>query len=142
MKIAFATQDLRTVDAHFAGARAFAVYEVGPDCRRFVEAVTFDRPSKQDGFHEDDGEDRIAPRVDAIRGCALIFVRAIGGPAAAKVVNAKVMPMKLASPEPIEAVIDRVQTMLNGTPPPWLRKIMAPALPAAIETGAGAAPVA
>lgn len=124
MKIAFATQDLRTVDAHFAGARAFAVYEVGPEQRRFVEAVTFEQTSKQDGVHAEEGEDRITPRVDAIRGCTLLFVQAIGGPAAAKVVNAKIMPMKLSVPEPIETVIDRVQTMLKGTPPPWLRKAL------------------
>lgn len=124
MKIAFATQDLQTVDAHFAGARAFAVYEVGPDTRRFVEAVEFSTTSAEDGVHREDGDDRVGPRVAALEGCALLFVRAIGGPAAAKVVNARVMPLKLPKPEPIETVIDRVQDMLKGTPPPWLRKVL------------------
>lgn len=122
MKIAFATQDLGTMDAHFAGARNLAIYDVGPDGFRFLEAVRFDQTSNEDGVHVEEGEDRITPRVDAIEGCALLFVLAIGGPAAAKVVNRKIHPVKLPGPEPIPQILERLQAMLKGTPPPWLRK--------------------
>lgn len=122
MKVAFATQDLRTVDAHFAGARHFAIYDVEPAGHRLVEAIGFDTASDQDGIHIDAGDDRIAPRLEALAGCALLFVLAIGGPAAARVVNQKIHPVKLPQPEPIPQVLERVRTMLNGTPPPWLRK--------------------
>ncbi len=130
MKVAFATQDLQRVDAHFAGARHLAIYDVSRDGHRLIEAVQFDAVSRQDGVHTDDGEDRIGPRVAALDGCALLFVGAIGGPAAARVVNARIHPIKVPTPEPIAAVIARVQTMLNGTPPPWLRKIIERALAA------------
>jgi nitrogen fixation protein NifX len=133
MKVAFATGDLHTLDAHFAGARNLAIYDVGPDGHRFLEAVRFDEASKQDGLHEDDGHDRLNTRLDALDGCALLFVLAIGGPAAARVVAKKVHPVKLSKPEPIAEILARVQTMLNGTPPPWLRKAMRPA-GAAAET--------
>jgi nitrogen fixation protein NifX len=53
-----------------------------------------------------------------------VFVLAIGGPAAARVINLKVHPVKLAAVEPITEVISRVQGMLSGNPPPWLRKVM------------------
>lgn len=123
MKIAFATQDLKTLDAHFAGARNFAIYDVSEVEARFVEAVQFNAVSKEDGVHSD-GDDRIASRVEALRGCTLLFVQAIGGPAAAKVVNARIHPIKVAQPEPIPHVLERVQSMLRGTPPPWLRKVL------------------
>ena len=122
MRIAFATHDLKTVNAHFAGARTLTVYEITADDSRFVEAIRFDEASGEDGVHADVDEDRITPRVEALDGCALLFVLAIGGPAAAKVVNRRIHPVKLPHPEPIEAVVERVQTMLKTSPPPWLRK--------------------
>ena len=78
MKIAIATQDLKTVDAHFAGARTFAIYEVSTEGTRMLEAIRFDAASNEDGNHGDDMDDRITPRLEAIRGCQLLFVRAIG----------------------------------------------------------------
>lgn len=124
MKVAFTTTDLKTVDAHFAGARTIAIYEVGCDDATFLEAVQFDTASAEEGSHGDDGEARIKARITALDGCALLFVKAIGGPAAAKVVAAQVHPIKLPRPEAISDVIARVQGMMKGTPPPWLRKIM------------------
>jgi nitrogen fixation protein NifX len=130
MKVAFATQDLRTLDAHFGGARNLAIYDVTPDGYRFLEAVRFQEASNQDGVHAEDGHDRLSARVDALQGCALLFVLAIGGPAAAKVVSHKVHPVKLPRPEPINDILERVRTMLKGTPPPWLRKAMRSTVPA------------
>jgi nitrogen fixation protein NifX len=130
MKVAFATQDLHTLDAHFGGARNLAIYDVSPDGYRFVEAVRFDEVSNQDGMHAEEGHDRLNARVEALQGCALLFVLAIGGPAAARVVGNKVHPVKLPRPEPIGDILERIRTMLNGTPPPWLRKALKSASPA------------
>lgn len=124
MKVAFATHDLKTLDAHFAGARHFAIYEVGREGWRFLEAVRFSEQTRQDGVHAEDGHDRLSDRIDAVDGCALLFVLAIGGPAAARVVARKIHPVKLAASEPIADVCERLVTMLNGTPPPWLRKAL------------------
>lgn len=124
LRVALATQDLRTLDAHFAGARNFAIYEVSNQGHRFVSAVRFETASGEDGRHDEHGEDRLAARLHAIEGCALLFVRAIGGPAAARVVNARVHPIKVPAPEPIVDVLARVRTMLDGTPPPWLRRAL------------------
>ena len=106
------------------GARCFAIHDVTPDGHHLVEAVQFASASDEDGQHSDASEDRLTPRVAALNGCALLFVGAIGGPAAAKVVNARVHPMKIPTPEPIEQVLDRVRDMLATNPPPWLRRIM------------------
>ncbi|MGF1640069.1 MAG: nitrogen fixation protein NifX [Rhodospirillales bacterium] len=124
MRVAFATQDLRSMNAHFAGARNLAIYDVTAEEYRFLEAIRFDAASGEDGVHGDAEEDRITPRIEAIEGCALLFVLAIGGPAAARVVNRRIHPVKLAQPEPIDRVLERVQAMLKTAPPPWLRKAM------------------
>ncbi len=122
MRVAFATQDRNRVDAHFASARTFLFYDIGPDEHSFVEAVQFDSVSAEDGQHVEDGEDRLATKIGALTGSALLFVRAIGGPAAARVVRAKVHPIKLPADEPIAEVIERVRHMLKTNPPPWLRR--------------------
>jgi nitrogen fixation protein NifX len=124
LRVAIATQDLRHLNAHFGSARRFAIHEVTPEHTRFVEAVSFDDVTEESGSHKTDGDDRIGPKVAALAGCHLLFVLAIGGPAAAKVVGARIHPVKLAAPEPIEAILAKVQAMMTGNPPPWLRKVM------------------
>ncbi|BAE50371.1 NifX protein [Paramagnetospirillum magneticum AMB-1] len=124
MRIAVATQDRQRVDAHFASAKTFMFYDVGPEGHSFLEAVQFDNVSAEDGNHKEDGEDRLAAKISALKGAALLFCRAIGGPAAARVVRVNVHPIKLPNDEPISDVIERVRTMLKGNPPPWLRKAM------------------
>ena len=124
LRIAIATQDLKSLNAHFGSARRFAVYDVTPDDSRFIEAVHFGDVSNESGAHAKDGDDKIGPKVEALAGCHLLFVLAIGGPAAAKVVSAHIHPVKLPRPETIDNIISRVQTMMTGNPPPWLRKVM------------------
>ncbi len=125
MKVAFATHDLHHVDAHFASARTFMLFEVSADHHTLLEAVQFDSVSDEDGVHAaEDGEDRLSAKIEALDGVALLFVRAIGGPAAARVVRRMVHPIKLSEPEPISQVISRVQAMMKGSLPPWLRKVM------------------
>lgn len=124
LRVAIATQDMRTLNAHFGSARRFAIYDVTPAETRFIEAVAFGDATDESGAHADDGTDRIGAKVAALTGCHLLFVLAIGGPAAAKVVGAHIHPVKLPAPEPIEGILARVQTMMTGNPPPWLRKVM------------------
>jgi nitrogen fixation protein NifX len=119
MKIAFATQDLKRVDAHFGWAKNIAIYEVSPDGHAFVEAVQFDGDLQEDG-----NEDKLAPKIEAIKDCAILYVAAIGGSGAARVVANNIHPMKVAQPEPIADLLVRLSDVLKGTPPPWLRKAL------------------
>ncbi|MEM9763867.1 MAG: nitrogen fixation protein NifX [Pseudomonadota bacterium] len=123
LRVAIATNDLANLNAHFGSAKKFAVYDVWKGGTRFVAAFEFDNVTGQKGKH-DDVDDKITPKVEALEGCALLFALAIGGPSAAKVVKAGIHPIKRKAPEPIEAVLAQVQEMLQGTPPPFLRKIL------------------
>ncbi|MDG5974473.1 nitrogen fixation protein NifX [Hydrogenophaga taeniospiralis CCUG 15921] len=122
MKIAFATQDKVHVDAHFGWAKSIVVYEVTPGSQHFVESFEFG-----DKLEEDGDEDKLAPKLEAIQDVAILYVAAIGGSGAARVVAMKIHPIKVPQPEPIATILDKLQAVLQGTPPPWLRKAMAKA---------------
>ncbi len=127
VRVAIATNDMKGLNAHFGSASRFAIYDVSKTDWTFVEALAFDDVTEQSGLHKTDGDDRITPKVEALTGCHLLFCLAIGGPSAAKVVSAKIHPIKVQNPQPIDEVLERTRTMLNGTPPPWLRKVLAEA---------------
>jgi nitrogen fixation protein NifX len=119
MKVAFATQDLKRVDAHFGWAKNIAIYEIGPDGSKFLEAIQFDGDLKEDG-----NEDKLAPKIEAVKDCAILYVAAIGGSGAARVVANNIHPMKVSQPENIEDLLAKLSDVLKGTPPPWLRKAL------------------
>lgn len=126
MKVAFSTQDKQRVDAHFGWAKNLAIYDVTPDGYSFVENFEFGGQLEEDG-----DEDKLAPKLEAIKDCAILYVAAIGGSAAARVVAVKIHPIKVPQPEPILDILEKLQEVLKGTPPPWLRK--------ALQKGLGAA---
>lgn len=119
MKVAFATQDLKRVDAHFGWAKNIAIYEISPDEFHFVEAVQFEGDLQEDG-----NEDKLAPKLEAIKDCAILYVAAIGGSGAARVVASNIHPMKVPQPEAITDLLDKLRGVLQGVPPPWLRKAL------------------
>jgi nitrogen fixation protein NifX len=120
MKIAFATQDLETVDAHFGWAKNIVIYELDQDGHFLLETHSFEGDLQEDG-----NEDKLAPKLALIADCAILYVAAIGGSAAARVVAKAIHPVKVNEPESIVGLLDRLQATLRGTPPPWLRKALA-----------------
>ena len=125
VRVAIATRDMKSLNAHFGSAPRFAIYDVTAADWELVEAVAFDDRTDESGAHRNEGEDRIAPKVAALAGVHLLFCLAIGGPSAAKVVAAGMHPIKTPQPAPIPEVLERTRTMLAGSPPPWLRKALA-----------------
>jgi nitrogen fixation protein NifX len=117
MKVAFTSSDGRTIDEHFGMAGQFRIWEIGPERAEQVGSVSAITTS-------DDEEDRISARASAIEGCAILYTVKIGGPAAAKLVARRIHPMKTGAVVPIAAVVAKLQEVLRGRPPPWLRKAM------------------
>lgn len=117
MKVAFTSTTGEMIDEHFGMARNFHIWEIGPDASSFVETIII-------GAHGDDEEDKIAARATALKDCAIVYTMAIGGPAAAKLVALKIHPMKTNSPVSLPETVNRLQEVLKGNPPPWLRKAM------------------
>lgn len=117
--VAFTSSDGRAVDLHFGQAGHFFVWEVGPDAAAPVGRV--------EALAVGDEEDRTIARASAIAGCAIVYTQQIGGPAAAKLVSRRIHPMKTGEPLAVEAAVARLQEVLRGRPPPWLRRLLEPA---------------
>lgn len=117
MKIAFASSDGSSVDRHFGLAEAFCIWEV--DAQRAQYICNVDSPSGGE-----DQEDKVVARADALDGCTLVYSLQIGGPAAAKLVARHIHPMKTTNPVSITELVEKLQAVLQGRPPPWLCKAM------------------
>ncbi|MCC9608406.1 hypothetical protein LOC68_10440 [Blastopirellula sp. JC732] len=129
IRVAIATSDGSTIDEHFGGCPRYYVYEVNKeefrlrDYRTTGEAVDSDDPS--------------ADRADLIKDCHVLYVAAIGGPAAAKVINRGIYPMKVEDRPDVTATLVQLQEKMKNNPPPWLAKILN--IPAEQRTKFGAA---
>ncbi len=117
MKVAFTSTTGEIIDEHFGQSTGFQVWEIGPDEAHFLTRVGVVTTS-------DDEEDRIAARASAIADCAIVYTMQIGGPAAAKLVARKIHPMKTGTEVPVVEIVGKLQEVLRGNPPPWLRKAM------------------
>jgi nitrogen fixation protein NifX len=120
MKVAFASTDRVHVDEHFGQAGEFIIWEIGPEAAAFCGVVQVQAEAAMPG-HSDD---KIEARSAALADCALVYVGEIGGPAAARLVAKKIHPLKSKEREPISVVVAKLQEVLKGNPPPWLRKAM------------------
>jgi nitrogen fixation protein NifX len=117
MKIAFTTSTGDMIDRHFGQCHSFHIWEVGADDAHFLEEIAVDESGS-------DEEDRIAARARVLVDCAIVYTMQIGGPAAAKLVAQKIHPMKTNTEVSLAETISRLQEVLRGTPPPWLRKAL------------------
>jgi len=117
MKIAFTSSTGEMIDQHFGQADNFKIWEVGPDEAHYLETLSV-------GAHGSDEEDRIAARAKILSDCAIVYTMQIGGPAAAKLVAQKIHPMKTTAVVSLCETVERIQEVLRGNPPPWLRKAM------------------
>jgi nitrogen fixation protein NifX len=129
MKIAFTTSDRVHINAHFGWAREIDVYEISDKGYEFLETLKFEGDLKEDG-----NEDKITPKLDALVDCTIVYVLAIGGSAAARLIKHGVTPIKAKSEaEEIAEVLNKLVQTLKGNPPPWLRKALQQKTPKFID---------
>ena len=120
MKIAFATRDSVYINAHFGSAKTVDVYDVTSTGFEFLETIEFSGNLQEDG-----NEDKLVPKVAALADCAIVYVSAIGGSAAKRLLAANITPLRAESEsDRIRDVLGILVEMLQGSPPPWLRKAL------------------
>jgi len=117
IKVAFASKDMQTINAHFGGAKEFVVYDVSKDSFELNGVVKTDTSDLN-------GDDKTDFKVKALRGVNIMYCESIGGTAAAKVIRAGIHPMKVQEPTLIESILNELVQMINGNPPPWIKRIM------------------
>jgi len=117
MKVAFATKDMETVNAHFGNAKEFVVYNVSKDGFELNGVIKSDTSGLS-------GDDKTDYKVKSLEGINIMYVESIGGTAAAKVIRAGINPMKVPEPRSIKEVLGELVEMINGNPPPWVKRII------------------
>jgi len=117
MKVAFASKDMETINAHFGGAKEFVIYDVNKDGFTLSGVIKTDTS-------ELNGDDKTDFKVKALKGINIMYCESIGGTAAAKVIRGGINPMKVQEPRKIVEVAAELVEMINGNPPPWVKKIM------------------
>lgn len=138
IKIAIATSDLLQANGHFTSARQMVVYDVSEHSAEFVDCVQFRRNANLSGatrgpgggqgcamsdLSEGASSELIQERIEAVRGCALLFSRGLSDLHAVQVHRLGVYPVKLERPREIAEVIAYTQRMI-ARPPLWLRRAL------------------
>jgi nitrogen fixation protein NifX len=118
MLVAFTSSDGKTIDRHFGQTESFDVWEVNREQAVFCGTRTADAEALARE------EDKSNARANLLADCKIVYTMQIGGPAAAKLVSRRIQPMKTNTETPITEVIDKLQEVLKGRPPPWLRKAL------------------
>ena len=119
MKVAFATQDNVHINAHFGWAKKVDVYDVSLEGYCFLETVQFGGDLKEDG-----NEDKLVPKINAVADCTIVYVSAIGGSAASRLLKHKITPLKAENQD--DEITDVLNSLVKtlSDPPPWLRKAL------------------
>ncbi|MBF0109940.1 MAG: hypothetical protein HQL76_12265 [Magnetococcales bacterium] len=112
IRVACASDGDGMLDGHFGSCQRFMIHDVS-----VARIVTLEGRSCEGLGTEG--------RTTLIRDCQVVCMQAIGGPAAGRVSQAGVMPLKVSRVVPILEILERIQGRLADGPPPWMAKAMA-----------------
>lgn len=116
IRVAIGSNGADAIDGHYGSCPRFLVYQLSPEEIRLVDI--------RSTAGADQADDKNAFRAELICDCHVMYVQSIGGPAAAKVVRAGIYPMKIPEGGKALEVLEKLQTVMGGSPPPWLAKII------------------
>ena len=116
IRIAVASNTGEELDGHFGSCHRYLIYQLSVDEIRLIEV--------RSAVEADLAEEKNRFRVDLIRDCPIVYVVSIGGPAAAKVIQAYIYPMKVEKGGNAREILADLQKAIATSPPPWLAKIL------------------
>lgn len=117
IRVAFCSEDEIHIDAHFAQSSKIVIYEFDPSSYREIAALSLDSAAE-----EDQEEDKVNRRLKAVRDCSILYCTHIGGPAAARLIQQSIYPLKAEAGTLIEDAAQRLHHLLKKNPPRWLQK--------------------
>jgi len=120
LRIAFATKDGKNVNDHFGWAHTFVLYDVSAESISKAGRIVF----SSEELDERGNDDKLFGKVEALKGCHIVYSQAIGGPAAARLTRKKIQPLVVKDETRIGKLLEEFRNVLNGSPPPWLRKLV------------------
>lgn len=119
LKVAFATTDMKQVNQHFGSAKSFAIYAVNPGQATLLEVAQFGR------LDQDGNEDKLAVKLSALEGCAIVYSQAVGSSAVQQLTRMNIQPVKVEAGSNISELIWALQDDLNEGPSAWVAKALA-----------------
>jgi nitrogen fixation protein NifX len=134
VRVAIASNRGEALDGHFGSCKNYLVYQVTADQLRLIDS--------RSAAGADETDDRNAYRVSLIRDCHIVYVVSVGGPAAAKVVQAGIYPIKVESGGPAREILAQLQQAIATSPPPWLAKVLGIAANDRVKNYKAAEPIA
>jgi nitrogen fixation protein NifX len=115
VRVAVASNNREKLDGHFGSCLRFLIYRMSEQEIKLVDI--------RSALEADLSDDKNRFRVDLIKDCHVVIITAIGGPAAAKVVQAGIYPIKEEGGLARERLA-ALQQAIRTSPPPWLAKIL------------------
>lgn len=119
IKAAFASSDLKQIDQHFGAAESFVVYAIDQGGHHLVEVIQFAR------LEMDGNEDKLAAKISALEGCAVVYCEAVGASAVSQLRAKGIQPIKVAAGVSLSSLIRDLQCELKEGPSAWLARAMA-----------------
>lgn len=116
IRVGIASNTADDLNGHFGSCSRYLVYQVSGSEIRLVAI--------RSSAGADESDDRNAFRANIVKDCHVLYVQSVGGPAAAKIVKAGVYPLKIAEGGKALEVLEQLQAVMAGSPPPWLAKIL------------------
>lgn len=116
IRVAVASNNQEQMDGHFGSCLRYLIYQLSAAEMRLVDI--------RSALEADLTDDRNGFRVGLIRDCHVIYLMAVGGPAAAKIVQAGIYPIKKDQGGNARELLAELQHAIVTSPPPWLAKIL------------------
>ena len=116
IKVAFASTDMKHVDQHFGSAECFVVYAVNPDQSRMIDVIQFGE------LAQDGNENKLIAKMEALEGCAAVYIQAIGASAINQLRSLGVQPVKVSHGTPIGEMLHALRDELREGPRNWLAR--------------------
>jgi nitrogen fixation protein NifX len=116
LRIAVASNTGEQLDGHFGSCHRYLIYQLSAEEIRLIDV--------RSAIEADLAEEKNAFRVQLIKDCAILYLVSIGGPAAAKVIQADIYPMKVEKGGAAREILADLQKAIATSPPPWLAKII------------------
>ncbi|MEM9451618.1 MAG: dinitrogenase iron-molybdenum cofactor biosynthesis protein [Cyanobacteria bacterium P01_E01_bin.6] len=116
IRVAVASNTGELLDGHFGSCDRYLIYQLSTNAIRLIDVRSALEANLSDSKNQF--------RVDLIRDCPILYVVSIGGPAAAKVIQANIYPMKVEAGGDARDVLADLQQAIAQSPPPWLAKIL------------------
>ncbi len=116
VRVAVASNGGERLDGHFGSCLHFLVYDVTADDLALVDI--------RQTVEADASSDKNSARARLIGDCKIVYVVSVGGPAAAKIIRAKIHIVPEPKGGDARDVLGKLQATISAAAPPWLAKLL------------------